>query len=287
MPREPLVLSVVVAVRDEEYMLPGCLRCLGFADEVVVVVDDRTTDRSCGIAVAAGARVLKAAFSDFAALRSEGLDAASGSWVLVVDADERVDARLAREIVQACAAPEQAAYALRIANVFYGQPMVHGGWASEAPVRLFPHGSARFVGSVHEHLEFDDALEVKILAAPLLHFSHRSLEHASSKSATYGELAGRSLYAQSAPTVTPARMLRIAAYHLFRRLVWKQGWRDGVPGVFEVFRTVTEHLASQVRLWELQREADPASIYADLDRRIQVLPARRAKEESRRPDGSP
>jgi len=285
-PREPLVLSVVVAVRDEEDMLPGCLRCLGFADEVVVVLDDRTTDRSCGIAVAAGARVLKAAFSDFAALRSEGLDAASGSWVLVVDADERVDARLAREIVQACAAPEQAAYALRIANVFYGQPMVHGGWASEAPVRLFPHGSARFVGSVHEHLEFDTALEVKILAAPLLHFSHRSLEHALSKSAAYGDLAGRRLYEQRAPTVTTVRMLRVAAYHLLRRMVWKQAWRDGVPGVFEVFRTETEHLAGQVRLWELQRGADPVAIYADLDQRIEVLPSCRVVEESWPPDGS-
>ena len=39
-------LSVLMRVRDEEAMLPGCLRRLDFVDEVVAIVDDRTLDRS-------------------------------------------------------------------------------------------------------------------------------------------------------------------------------------------------------------------------------------------------
>lgn len=66
-------------------------------------------------------------------------------------------------------------------------------------------------------------------------------------------------------------MLRLAGYHLARRLVWKRAWRDGVPGVFEAFRTTTEHLAGQIRHWELQEQFDEVSHYADLDRDIEVL----------------
>ena len=43
-------LSAVLAVRDEERMLEGALASLAFCDEIVVVVDDRTTDRTEEIA---------------------------------------------------------------------------------------------------------------------------------------------------------------------------------------------------------------------------------------------
>ena len=39
-------LSVCMLARDEAAVLPRCLASLPFADEIVVVVDDRTTDDS-------------------------------------------------------------------------------------------------------------------------------------------------------------------------------------------------------------------------------------------------
>src|SRR5207249_1110432 len=71
-------ISAVVIARDEALMLPGCLRRLGFADDVVVAVDDRTTDTTESIARAAGATVVVAPFTTFAEFRNHAVEAATG-----------------------------------------------------------------------------------------------------------------------------------------------------------------------------------------------------------------
>jgi len=57
---EPMLSALVVA-RNEEKQLPACLETLRFADEIVVVLD-RTTDRSAEIARMFGARVVEGAW---------------------------------------------------------------------------------------------------------------------------------------------------------------------------------------------------------------------------------
>ncbi len=79
-------------VRDEEALLPGALQSVrAIADELVVGIDDRTTDRTETIARAAGCRIHRFQWvDDFAAVRNIGLNKASKDWVLVIDADERL-----------------------------------------------------------------------------------------------------------------------------------------------------------------------------------------------------
>ena len=63
----------------------------GLADEVVVV-DTGSTDGTQAIAASAGARVNQADWrDDFAWARNESLDRCTGDWILVLDADERLD----------------------------------------------------------------------------------------------------------------------------------------------------------------------------------------------------
>jgi tetratricopeptide (TPR) repeat protein len=84
-------ISAALIVRNEERFLSGCLASLaGIVDEVVVV-DTGSEDRSVAIAESFGAKVLHFAWrSDFAAARNFGLDAATGDWILYIDADERL-----------------------------------------------------------------------------------------------------------------------------------------------------------------------------------------------------
>ncbi len=79
-------------VRNEEEFLADCLASLdGVADEIVVV-DTGSQDRTIEIARAAGARVLSHAWNDsFSEARNFSIDAASGDWILIIDADERLD----------------------------------------------------------------------------------------------------------------------------------------------------------------------------------------------------
>lgn len=84
-------LSLAMIVRNEERNLPGCLTSVRSLVDEIVVVDTGSTDRTAEIAEASGARLVRWAWrEDFAAARNESLRCATGDWVLVLDADERV-----------------------------------------------------------------------------------------------------------------------------------------------------------------------------------------------------
>ena len=83
-------LSVCMIVKDEAQMLPGFLSGIqGLWDELVAI-DTGSRDATVALLLDVGATVLHQPWADdFAAARNHSLDAASGDWVLVLDADER------------------------------------------------------------------------------------------------------------------------------------------------------------------------------------------------------
>jgi glycosyltransferase involved in cell wall biosynthesis len=67
----------------------------GVADEVVVV-DGGSRDRTPEVAAAAGARVIRSPWpGHWGVQKNVAFDAASGDWILNLDCDERIGARLA------------------------------------------------------------------------------------------------------------------------------------------------------------------------------------------------
>lgn len=89
---KPLV-SLTMIVRNEEAVLGRCLSSVqGLYDELVIV-DTGSTDRTVEIAVEHDANVLHfdwQAPGHKGAARNFGIDAATGEWIVVVDADEVV-----------------------------------------------------------------------------------------------------------------------------------------------------------------------------------------------------
>src|ERR1700749_3060760 len=86
-------ISAAMIVRDEEAVLEECLRSIRDEVDEIVITDTGSTDRSREIAAAFGARVLERPWDDdFSAARNHSLEAATGDFILYIDADERLDA---------------------------------------------------------------------------------------------------------------------------------------------------------------------------------------------------
>ncbi|MHB1487048.1 MAG: glycosyltransferase family 2 protein [Acidimicrobiales bacterium] len=259
-------LTAVIVAKDEASMIDGCLDRLGFADEIVVVVDQRTTDDTAFRANARGARVVFHEFSGFADLKNRGLDEATTHWVLIVDADERVTGALAAEIAAAISADSTpAGYRIPIANVFFGQRMHHGGWTGEEPVRLVRRGTARFQGQLHETLVFGDRELPGTLTSPLVHFSHRSILDSLAKTMAWADVQANELLARGHPPVTGRTLAKVATRELLWRLVRRSGWKDGTPGIIEALYQPLSLVAVYARLWELQQRPSLPELYRQME----------------------
>ena len=142
-------LSASLIVRNEERVLGDCLSSIAPVVDEIIVVDTGSTDRSRAIAESYGARLIDFSWaSDFSAARNTGLAAASGRWILYIDADERL-ARVSRERVQSLlAADDLVAARLQLRPI--------SGFTLYREYRLFLNDpEIRFKGIIHEKVAPD------------------------------------------------------------------------------------------------------------------------------------
>lgn len=101
-----MLLSAAIIARDEAVHLPACLASISGVVDETVVVDTGSTDATVEVARAAGAMVASRPWDgSFATARNAALDLAKGTWVLYIDADERLsDADGLREVLENCEA---------------------------------------------------------------------------------------------------------------------------------------------------------------------------------------
>jgi tetratricopeptide (TPR) repeat protein len=84
-----LTLSLCMIVRDEEQMLPRCLAAVAPAVDEIVIVDTGSTDATIEIAKSFGAKVIEFPWTgSFSDARNVSFEAATGDWVMYLDADE-------------------------------------------------------------------------------------------------------------------------------------------------------------------------------------------------------
>ena len=102
-------VSVVVPAFNEERLLPGSLAAIGKATRAfaaagwsteLIVCDNNSTDRTAEIARAAGATVVFEPVNQIARARNRGAAAATGDWLVFVDADSYPDAELLRAVAE-------------------------------------------------------------------------------------------------------------------------------------------------------------------------------------------
>ncbi|MBJ7455708.1 MAG: glycosyltransferase [Thermoleophilia bacterium] len=148
--RTPQRISLCMIMRDEEEHLARCLTSVqGVVDEIVIV-DTGSVDRSIEIAEGFGATILHEEWhGDFATPRNTGIDAATGDWILVLDADEElIDGARLKELLHD---EEIEGYCLREVN-FIGEELGVESVVNSA-FRLFRNRPAyRYDGALHEQI---------------------------------------------------------------------------------------------------------------------------------------
>ncbi|UCE03955.1 MAG: tetratricopeptide repeat protein [Candidatus Latescibacterota bacterium] len=96
--------EALLLVRDEAHNLADCIHSLNSCVDRVTVFDCGSLDHTADVARELGARwVPQAWHENFATLRNQALESLDADWVLVIDADERLDVA-ARQAVRSAVA---------------------------------------------------------------------------------------------------------------------------------------------------------------------------------------
>lgn len=129
-------ISALVIAQNEEKKLDSCLKKLLYADELVVVLD-RTTDRSKQIAKKYNARIFTGSWKIEADRRNFGLKKCLGDWILEVDSDEHVSKKLFLEIKKKIKNSQPGYFLIPFDN-YIGKYKVRYGWGASWGVSAAP-----------------------------------------------------------------------------------------------------------------------------------------------------
>ena len=249
-------VSACIITRDEARHIADCIASVSFADEVVVV-DSGSTDETRELARGLGARVIEQEFLGHVRQKQLAIDAATHDWVFCIDADERVDAALAREIERALTSREDVAgYEVARHTFYLGRFIDHGGWWPEWRLRLFDKRRGRWGGTdPHDHVELEG--RSARLGGELVHFNYRDLSHHVSKIDAYSTIiAARRVEAGERASVF--RLLTRPPLRFLKMYVAKGGFRDGARGFIVAWMGAFYVFMKYAKLWERRRVTDAA-----------------------------
>lgn len=244
-------LSVVVITRNEEHDIGACLDSVGGLAAEVVVVDNRSTDRTVALARERGAVIRERDFDNYAAQKQAALELATKTWVLSLDADERVTPALAAELDRVLPGAANAdGFIVPFEVEFMGRVLRFGGLGSERHLRLVRRGAGRFVGGgLHEGLEVKGP--VLLTASPIRHVPYRDLDEYLEKLSRYTTLAARKRFDAGRRASVLRHLLPF--WELFARLVLRLGLLDGTPGIVYAGLSAFHTWIKYVKLKELER----------------------------------
>src|SRR5689334_24008024 len=90
-------LSVLLPTYNEEAVLTDCLESVKWADEILVV-DSYSTDRTLDIVRKYDARIIQHEYINSTKQKNWAIPQCNSTWVLQIDADERLEPALQEEI---------------------------------------------------------------------------------------------------------------------------------------------------------------------------------------------
>lgn len=140
-------ISLCMIVKNEEKDLAACVESARGAFDELIIVDTGSTDDTKNAAAALGAKLINYTWNDdFAAARNCSLEAATGDFILILDADERLTKGSPSVIRESLTNPNTAALAIEVLSDVGGGAR-HGAWL----VRLFPRSAEiRYIRRLHE-----------------------------------------------------------------------------------------------------------------------------------------
>ncbi len=239
---DKVAISVVVITKNEQDNIKDCLESVKWADEIVIV-DDNSTDRTVEIAQAYTDRIFHRHMDIEGRHRNWAYDQARNSWVLSLDADERVTPELKEEIVKTISQPgEFKGFIIPRRNYIGNYWVKHGGWYPSGQLKLFEKENFRW--------EESEVHPCALLKGPtgnlkndIIHYSYKDFEDFVNKMNKQTTLEAIK-WVRDNRKMGLGRALRRTCDRFLRTFFRKKAYKDGLIGfMISIFAGLYQILA--------------------------------------------
>lgn len=167
-------ISLCMIVKNEEKYITMCLEnAINLVDEVILV-DTGSEDNTIKLAQSFGdkVKVFNYKWNDnFSEARNFSLEKATGDWILMLDADEKIicDIEKFKDIISKS---EKDGYIIPLYNI-----VGNGGFDySEVYIKIFKNTGHRYKGAIHEQLdiEFNTIEAINQSICKIIHYGYMS-----------------------------------------------------------------------------------------------------------------
>lgn len=225
-----LTLTAVILTMNEEINIRQCVESVRSVATDILVIDSESLDQTVVIAESLGCRVIQHRFSGFAAQRSVALDYCECDWVLMIDADERLDEELIRSIQRLLGEPpKETVFKMDRKNIIWNKWLKYS-CGKDYQIRLFKNraGFQYCDQEIHEKLDVSGRT-VGVLKGYLIHRDQGGLEHFIKKMNHYTDLEACEIL-KNPPRFVLLKMFVAPCIIFIRRYIRSLGFLDGIRG---------------------------------------------------------
>lgn len=254
-----LPITLLVITRNEAKNIARCLDSVPFAAEKIII-DSGSTDDTCDIASAHGARAVHQDWLGFGPQRNFASTQASNDWIIFLDADEELSPALIQECEQRL--PELinssiAGIILKRSVDYMGAAMRwYRPMVGEKIARIYNRQHARWTDTaVHESLICDS--DTVTFSHVFIHYHSPTLVHKHTKVLTYSEIWARTRYEKKRNAclwILPF----LFSWVFIKNYIFRCAIFDGQRGLSIAFVAAYYSCYKRLRLFEITR--DPSTL---------------------------
>lgn len=252
--KDKIPLSVVIIAKNEEANIRECLESVKWADEIILV-DDFSIDKTVEIAKGYTERIFQKKMDIEGRHRNWAYAQARNSWILSLDADERVTPELKEELAGLLSRPSEfRGFAIPRRNYIGRHWVRHGGWYPSAQLKLFKKEYFRWEeAEVHPRPILDGPWAK--LNNDLLHYSYKNFEDFLNKMNKQTTLEATK-WVRDKRRMSRGRAFWRAYDRFMRTYFSKKAYKEGFAGFMVSYFAALYQMLSYAKYWELQKDKD-------------------------------
>jgi len=251
-------ISAVIVAHNEEKKIMQCLQSLAFVDEIVVVLD-KCTDGTKEIVQKFTDKIIEGSWNIEGARRNVAVGAATGDWILEIDADERISKALADEILQVTKNSPPCAFSAPIAN-YIGSHYVRYGWLRTLGVlnrqTMNYKGLKKYNEDKEIHPTANLKAEIKHLQNPITHLVDDNIADLLNRFNRYTTWRANDMRLNKKTKISLAKSVFTFAYRFSKSFIAKKGYKEGLLGFLIAVLAGLYPVVSYLKVTEKFRKSD-------------------------------